>query len=187
MEKARTNKYGKFRLEGRYTYSASPAFSQSEVWVKITADQVIVLDKDYKVITSHDRLYGNQKESMSWQPYLSSMSRRPNALKYIGLYKKLPDPLKEFFDQCKLTDKSKALKILLKIIKEADMETAIKTFVKTLENGVDDLDSVLTTYYRLTNKIPEFEDIKLSDDIPKLASYRTDISAYDYLLWKGGV
>ena len=184
LEKAKTDKYGKLKFDKRYTYSSSPAFTEKQVWIKATADKVIILNEEYNIITSHDRLYGNQKESMNWYPYLSLMAKRPNALKYTGFYNKLPDPLKEYFDQCKNAEKNRALKIICRIIQETDLDTAVRAFIKTLENGVSDLDSVITTYYRLSSKVSNFEDLELSDDIPKLTPYSSDIHAYDNLLRK---
>lgn len=61
-----TNSYVKFTLnKGKQTHSAVLRCAKSKVFVKLTVHEIIVLDKTYRVITMHLRLYGNhQQESM---------------------------------------------------------------------------------------------------------------------------
>jgi transposase len=187
LEKVRTDKYGKFKFDKKYTYSSSPACAESEIWVKATADSIIVLNEDYKIITTHKRLYGeNLRESMDWYPYLSLMARRPAALKYTGFYNSLPQTLKEYFNQCEASVKSKALKLICKIIQESDFEIAVKAFEETFQNNIYDLDSIETTYYRISSNLPQFDKIALPDNITDSPSYHSDITQYDGLLRMGG-
>lgn len=186
LMKVKTNKYGKFTIDQKFTYSSSPACAQDEVWVKLTADKAIVMDKDYQTIVIHERLYGNQRESMNWHPYLSVVARRPMALKYTGFYQQLPDPLRGYLEECGASDKSATLRLLSKLTNESDFEMATKAFATTLENGVKDLDSVLTTYYRLTRALPAVDKIKLPEGIQDVCSYKPDMEAYDQLLSAGG-
>jgi hypothetical protein len=53
-----------------------------QVIVKAGAYDIEILDEDYNHIIKHRRLYGEEKESMNWIPYLELMSKRPTALKY---------------------------------------------------------------------------------------------------------
>jgi len=108
----RTNSYAMFSLEeGRHLYSASPKFANTVVIAKISANEVIVLDSDYKEITKHNRLYGkNKQESMNWIPYLSQLSKCPTALKYSGIHEMLPDPLKSYLDSRDRGKRSEILK-----------------------------------------------------------------------------
>ena len=68
--------YGKFTLDsGRHKYSASPAYSNKQVNLKVTSVEVIVLDADMNEVVRHKRFYGKEKaESMSWIPYLEYIS-----------------------------------------------------------------------------------------------------------------
>ncbi|WP_210730841.1 hypothetical protein, partial [Ureibacillus thermosphaericus] len=43
-----------------------------------------------------ERLYGTKQKSMKWQPYLTLMAKRPNALKYTDFYEKMPEEWKNF-------------------------------------------------------------------------------------------
>jgi len=69
--------------------------------VKISAFEVITLDESHREIVKHERFYGEHKQqSMQWLPYLTQLSRCPGALKYIGIYQMLPDPIQEYlFDK----------------------------------------------------------------------------------------
>ena len=71
---AKTDKYGKFTLDaGKHCYSASPAFCESIVNLKITSASVTVLDQDMHEVVRHKRLYGSEHESMDWVPYLTKI------------------------------------------------------------------------------------------------------------------
>ena len=65
---------------------------------KVRAYDVDILDGNSNFIVTHSRLYGEEKESMSWGPYLELMSKRPTALKYTGLFNQLPTILKEYMN-----------------------------------------------------------------------------------------
>lgn len=185
LVKVRTNKYGKFTIDQKFTYSSSPACAQAEVWVKLTADKVIVMNQDYQTVVIHERLYGNKQESMNWYPYLSVMAHRPMALKYTGFYQQLPDPLKDYLEECQYSNKAAALRLLCKFTTESDIDTAVRAFTSTLESGVKDLDSILTTYYRLTRTIPELDQMALPNSIPQIVPYVPNATAYDELLLAG--
>jgi transposase len=101
IKAVRSDAYAKFSLEqGKHTYSTAPRYALSELLVKLSAFEVVVLDENYREIVSHPRLYGPKQEQMNWLPYLTQLSRRPMALKYSGIYKLLPEPVQLFFDSC---------------------------------------------------------------------------------------
>ncbi len=105
-EFAKTDNYGKVKFDGRI-YSTSPNMAKRQVIVKAGAFDVEILDEDCNHIIRHKRLYGEEKESMNWIPYLALMSKRPTALKYTGLYSQLPQILKEYLDTCIMREKSR--------------------------------------------------------------------------------
>ena len=70
---ATTDKYGKFTLDsGKHRYSASPAFCEACVNLKITSSDVIVMDKDMHEVVRHKRLYGNEHKRMDSISYIYS-------------------------------------------------------------------------------------------------------------------
>lgn len=113
-----TDGYGKFKFE-KNTYSTSPQTSSTKIWIKVTSDKVIVLDKDFIEIVRHKRRYGKNEESMEWLPYLNTLAKRPTALKYTGFYNQLPEPWKEFLNHCNYENKKRSLSLLGRMITES--------------------------------------------------------------------
>jgi len=102
-----------------------------------------VLDENYREITVHPRLYGEEMaESMDWLPYLTQLARRPAALKYTGIYPMLPDPVQEFLSSCDYQAKKEVLRVLARLTKESSFEQATEALVAALEHGACDADSI---------------------------------------------
>lgn len=180
-KKAKASNYGKIRFDSNI-YSASPQSANSELWVKASAHEVQILDEDYKEIIKHERLYGKNKEAMNWYPYLTVLSKRPNALKYTDFYREMPEPWQEYFAQCDYQGKKAGLQALIKIITETDMDTATNALQECLKSEVVNSDSILLHYYRLTQ--PVIDELTVASHIPEL-DYKTDIRLYDDLLSRG--
>lgn len=179
-QKVRANKVGKVKFETN-TYSASPAVAGKEAWIKADAHRVEILDEDYRSIARHRRLYGKNLESMDWYPYLATLAKRPNALKYSGFYRELPEPWQDYLDACGHDGKKRSLKILLKILEESDMDIATQSLEECQANGTASSDGILLSYYRLTQENIE-EDLRLPTNLAKLDGYKPDLSPYDLLL-----
>jgi hypothetical protein len=62
IETIKTDKYGKLTVDGKYFYSVSPKYAGTTVTIKFTADNVHILDEQYHVIVTHNRLYGDNKQ-----------------------------------------------------------------------------------------------------------------------------
>lgn len=178
--KASVNKVGKLKFETN-TYSTSPFCAGREVWVKAGAHYLDVLDDNYSLIIRHQRLYGTKLEAMNWYPYLATLAKRPNALKYSGLYRELPHPWQDYLDACSYDQKKNSLKVLARILTEQDMNTAALSLERCLERGTVNAEAILFSYYRLTQvKIEELTDI------PGPSAYDPDLGSYDLLLKAGG-
>jgi len=178
-QKAKANKVGKVKFETN-TYSTSPAAAGQEVWIKAGAHSVEVLDENYCSIIKHKRLYGKNLESMNWYPYLTTLAKRPNALKYSGFYRELPDPWQDYLDSCDHEGKKSGLKILLKILEESDMETATRSLEECQSNGAASSDGILLSYYRLTQESIE-DSLDLPANLINLSEYTPDLASYDLL------
>ena len=124
-----TNGYGRFYLsDGLHEYSVSPQYAESRIMVKITASEVIPLDKDQQPIVRHSRLYGDfRQQSMQWLPYLTQLSRSPNALKYTGIYPMLPQSIKDYLDRCERSDKGQILRVIATLTAKNGFESALQT------------------------------------------------------------
>jgi len=188
MKVVRTNAYAKFTLEqGKYTYSTAPSYANSELLTKLTAYEVIVLDENYREIISHPRLYGPKgQEQMNWLPYLTQLARRPAALKYSGIYKLLPEPVKLFFDACDYQTRKAALCTLARLSEESSFEKATDALNKAVEHGADDPDSIIATFNRQNSAILELAPLSLPHSVPQLPQMLFNASCYDRLFLEGG-
>ena len=119
---------------------------------------------------------------MNWYPYLTVLSKRPNALKYTDFYQEMPELWQEYFAQCDYQGKKTGLQALIKIITETNMETATNTLQECLKSEVVNSDSILLHYYRITQ--PVIDELTVASHIPEL-DYKTDIRLYDDLLSRG--
>ncbi len=178
-QKVKASKVGKVKFETN-TYSTSPAAAGREVWLKADAHSVEILVHDYNSIITHRRLYGKNLESMNWYPYLTTLAKRPNALKYSGFYRELPDPWQDYLDSCDHEGKKNSLKILLKILEESDMDTATRSLEECQTNGTASSDGILLSYYRLTQESIE-DSLELPANLIKLSGYTLDLASYDQL------
>lgn len=184
LEKVKADNYGKVKFDGRI-YSSSPEYANRQVWVKAGASIVEVMGANYHTIMIHPRLYGSQKESTKWEPYLELMAKRPTALKYTGFFKQLPPTLKDYFEKCDQEAKRAGLRILVKMVKRSGIEASTRAFEETLQKGLKDADSIWAYYCRITMKDSQVESMEVPAWVPEVKEYSTDASVYDTLL-KGG-
>lgn len=184
----KTNGYGRFYLaEGLHEYSVSPQYANCRVRVKVTANEVIPLDKNQQGIVRHTRLYGEHKQqSMQWLPYLTQLSRSPNALKYTGIYSMLPQSLKEYLERCNRADKGKVLRAIAGLTVQSNFESALETVASALKYVATDVDSLLSLHHRIYDRVLEPAPLRLTANIPQLERVTPDWAAYDARLEKAG-
>ncbi len=177
----KTNKYGYAKYETN-SYSTSGSSACTTVTLKITAMHVTVLDANSKVIVTHPRLYGKQKESTLWGPYLSLIANRPMALKYTGFFEKLPTETKTFFSGCSIPERKKTLQFLSEMSDVSGYGKALSIFNKAVSMGAKDSDSIISSYRLLTE--PRLPEVKMRQHpyFPKTAEYKVDLDAYMNLI-----
>ena len=186
--KVSTNGYGRFYLnEGLHEYSVSPQYADSRVMVKITAGEVIPLDKNQQPIVRHRRLYGaSRQQSMQWLPYLTQLSRSPNALKYSGIYPMLPQSIKDYLERCVRSDKGQILRVIATLTAKNGFESALATVDQALQYAATDIDSLINLHNRIYGQVPELAPIPLAGNIPTLIRVTPNLAAYDVRLAEAG-
>jgi len=184
----RTNGYGRFYLgNGLHEYSVSPQYANSRVLVKITAGEVIPLDKNHQPIVIHQRLYGDSRQqSMQWLPYLTQLSRSPNALKYTGIYPMLPESLKDYLAKCSRSDKGKILRGVATLTERNGFASALATVDHALKYAATDIDSLINLHNRIYGQVPDLAPMTLAGNIPELVRVTPDLAVYDARLEKAG-
>ena len=184
----RTNGYGRFYLgNGLHEYSVSPQYANSRVLVKITAGEVIPLDKGHQPIVRHQRLYGDtRQQSMQRLPYLTQLSRSPNALKYTGIYPMLPQSLKDYLDKCSRNDKGKILRVIAALTERNGFAGALATVDHALMYAATDIDSLINLHNRIYGQVPDLAPMTLAGNIPELVRVTPNLAVYDARLAKTG-
>ncbi len=184
----KTNGYGRFYLNnGLHEYSVSPQYANSRIMVKITAYEVMPLDKNHRVLVHHPRLYGgSRQQSMQWLPYLTQLSCKPNALKYSRIYTMLPEPLIDYLQQCNRSETGKVLRVIAALTRKNGFEAALGTVKDALQYSATDIDSLLNLSRRSYDDALEIAPLRLRDGIPELDRVTSNLSAYDVKLGKTG-
>lgn len=182
-----TDKYGKFTLDGgKYRYSASPAFCNSHVNLKITSLQISVMDDDMHEIVCHRRLYKPGTESMDWVPYLKYISRKPRSLKNSGIYDMMPESMQSYMDICESSERGKILKVLAELTDRTGFESAIHTVDEAIVFKATDPDSLQNLYRRIYSEVPILEPLNSSLPSQKIIPFRNEVPNLEVLLRKGG-
>lgn len=185
-EQVTTDKWGKFTLNaGKHIYSAAPELAQQEVWLKITAGFVTVMDSHQQDITTHRRLYGDEvQESMQWLPYLKAISRKPRSLRNSGIYGMLPENMRVYLDGCQNTERGKILQMLCELTERTGFDSAVQTVDQAILYKANDPDSLKALHRRLFSDLPELPPLEQTESMPNVIQFPTDLSAYDKLLGK---
>ena len=109
------------------------------------------------------------------------MAKRPNALKYTGFYHDLPEIWQTYLSELPSEKKREALLTLNKILQSHDISNATDALETALGSGVKDADSILASYYRLTNKVQPMQPMQFKNPYIQVPSFETDNSRYDTL------
>lgn len=186
---ARTDKYGKFTLDGgKHRYSASPAFCEENVRLQITSAEVIVMDCDFHEAVRHRRLYGDEHESMEWIPYLRYIARKPRSLRNSGIYTMMPETMRNYLDNCQSNERGKVLKVLAELTERSGFDSALDTVNTAIRYNATDPDSLKNLYLRTYMDVPQLPDLKVENTIPnvRVISFHNDLDALDAVLVRGG-
>lgn len=186
---ATTDKYGKFTLDaGKHRYSASPAFCESCVTLKITSSNVIVMDKDMHEVVRHKRLYGDDYERMDWLPYLTYIARKPRSLRNSGIYDMMPQNMQIYMDNCESKERGRVLKVLAELTERTGFTSAVNTVDEAVRLNATDPDSLQSLYRRTYTDVPLLPPLDNNASIPhqKVIPFRNDLQMLDAALVKGG-
>ncbi len=189
---ARTDKYGRFTLDdGKHRYSASPAFPETEIQVRLTSSSVTAMDADMHEIVTHRRLYGDDEpESMDWLPYLKYIARKPRSLFNSGIYDLMPEVMQKYMIGCGSTDRGKILKVLSNLTDRTGFDSAVRTVEEAIRYQTKDPESLGNLYRRLYSDVPALPPLDAGMNIPlgKIIPFNdTDLSRLDTVLEGGAV
>jgi transposase len=186
---ATTDKYGKFTLDaGKHRYSASPAFCESCVNLRITSAEVTVMDQDMHEVVRHKRLYGDEHERMDWLPYLTYIARKPRSLRNSGIYDMMPQTMQIYMDHCESNERGRVLKVLAELTERTGFTSAVRTVDEAVRLNATDPDSLQNLYRRTYADVPLLPPLEDQASMPhqKVIPFRDDLQMLDAALMKGG-
>jgi transposase len=181
---ARTNQYAMAKLQNN-SYSTAGNMARQEVTLKLDAYHVTVLDEKMQPFVIHKRLYGKNKESMIWGPYLDVLARRPTALKYSSFFQGLPEPVRQFLGDCDLDGKKLVMKVVAQTCREDGLDQSVSALSDAVRMAPKDADTLVSAYAFVRNKPGQIPKNDVPDYVPKLKEYSLDFTPYAKLM--GGV
>ncbi len=111
--RVRTDRQGRFCLEGVHWYSSAPERALQPLIVRIGAHTVEPLAPAGRVLTTHARVYGPQRsESVDYRTTVHRVSQNPGAWRNSLLREGLPDTVRTTLDQAVRADLQAALQAL---------------------------------------------------------------------------
>ena len=178
---AMTNHYGMVKYQTN-RYSTAGHLRRRDVTLKVGAHTVTVLDDTMRPVVTHKRLYGTNKESMVWSPYLDVLAKRPNALRYSGFFERLPDPLRDFLGERSVHEKKILLKELSRTSRTMGLPLAVGALTDALAMAPRDVESLLAAYAFVLNRPGPIPKNDVPKAIPTLPDYAIDLGVYKALL-----
>lgn len=141
-------KYGNIKFETNI-YSVSPKEKNSELWIKIAANDITILNENKIELIKHQRCFEKYKNIISYTESLPLIIQKINALENTEFYQTLPSIWKEFLKDKDKEQKRRILKVLEKILLDSSMEIATLVLQQAINAGTIAPDSILAIFYRL--------------------------------------
>jgi hypothetical protein len=174
---AKTNIQGKASFETN-KYSTAGNLPNRRLMLKIKAHNVTVYDQNHKEVVRHERLYGKDKESMIWMPYLNVLAKRPNALKYTGFFESLDKDTREFLNAQDLPGKKIILTELAKACEVWGIHKSLTGIDKAIKIGAKDADTLVSAFHFAMNIPGKIPKNQVPDNLPKTKDYVVSLSEY---------
>ncbi|MGL5983751.1 MAG: Mu transposase domain-containing protein, partial [Cetobacterium sp.] len=182
LQKYKSNKVGFVKFENN-EYSVLPNFLGVEVWLKIFVDKIEILDNNYKLLTSHRRIYKKNIKSTNWKDWLKVLERKIAALEYTDFYHELPEIWKTYFKSKDSVEKRKIVSALSEMLIIGDLNTATKALKSNLDKGIGDISSLITTFRAFNEPNKIYIDLKPDEiNTPYQSSMEPELSIYDALI-----
>ncbi len=185
LEKRKANKYGNIEVDTN-TYSGSPSCKNMELWVRIEANKVIILDEKGKELISHRRCYEKFKTIISYQESLPLIIQKISALENTEFYQTLPKIWKDLLSDKDREQKKRLLRALSKMLIDSSMEVATAVLQDAIVAGTLSADAILTIFHRYLDCEFSFEELEeLPRNTPNIQEYDIDLERYNKFL--GGI
>lgn len=185
-EELRADKYGIVNVDKKQ-YSTSPRFAKQKVRVRITYNEIAILNGDNEIIVNHKRLYGVRRKSMIWHPYLELLSKRPRAIKYSSIYNQFPSIWTDYLRNCTEEEQKEVLRLLGELLKNDDFSLLNQALTMASFYGHPSAEQIKHCFYTIINQSVTHKEIVRNIKLPKMPAATRGLSHYDSLLQDGGV
>lgn len=182
---AKADKYGIVTLDKKQ-YSTTPRFSQQQVRICITYNEVLILNEHNEMIIKHPRLYGMKRKSMIWQPYLDLLSKRPRAIKYSNIYHQFPAIWTDYLKDCTVEEQKDALRLLGELLKNDDFSLLNEALKLASSLGHPSVDQIKHYFYSVLHQNHNYKTIEPHISLPRMPEATRGLSHYDSLFEDGG-
>ena len=182
---AKADKYGIVTLDKK-EYSTTPRFSQQQVRICITYNEVLILNEHNEMIIKHPRLYGMKRKSMIWQPYLNLLSKRPRAIKYSNIYHQFPAIWTDYLKDCTVEEQKDALRLLGELLKNDDFSLLNEALKLASSHGHPSADQIKHCFYSVLHQNHNYKTIEPRISLPRMPEATRGLSHYDSLFEDGG-
>ncbi|WP_235886407.1 IS21 family transposase [Paenibacillus cymbidii] len=168
--RVKTDGYGKFSLDGKHFYSASPEWAGREITVRVGAHTIEPLLPSGEPITVHHRHFGKQRtDSVDVRTTLSRLLQNPGAWRNSQLRKALPEKLRDELDGQERAELKETLATMEQLSGRYGFETALTAMEEATRLG------------RLTSANSVVLAARLSTFEPE-ESPHVDLRVYDRML-----
>ena len=146
LEKARTNGYGKFCLDGRHWYPSAPEHAEEALVVGLKAHTVVVYGPDGSVVALHPRSFGDRRtDTADYATSLETLLRRPRAWTNSPFRAGLSETLRESLDGLDRPDLRRVLTVLADSFTTFGPEVALESLEEAVRRQTVDAFSLLET------------------------------------------
>lgn len=183
-EKRRVTKLGHISF-GNNSYSVSPKHVGEYIWIKIMANELAILDKDFKEITRHKRSFEKNKTFTHWIDFCEIVLSRPKALKYSGFYQILPSNWSDYTTSLEIDNLKLALRFLKFCLLNDNLAFAETVLANNIKDNISDPNALWTTYYRLKENRGTYCQTSDGIKVPHMPDYSISLSDYDELMGGG--
>ena len=106
----RTDRQGRFCLEGQHWYSSAPECAEQAIIVRVGAHSVEPMAADGHILTRHDRVYGpDRSDSTDYRTTVHRVAQRPGAWRNSPLRSVMPEAVRVALDRAVRVDLQAAL------------------------------------------------------------------------------
>jgi len=143
--RVRTDRQGRFCLEGQHWYSSAPEYAQQTLIVRVGAHTIEPLGPDLRPLTQHARVYrAGRSDSTDYRTTVHRVAQNPGSWRNSPLRQGLPVAVRGALDAAARADLQAALKALAHCTDQWGFDHAVRALEEAVRQGRTTYADVLT-------------------------------------------